>query len=527
MIVSPVSSSTTVSLRTKLILAVAVPAFALVVAAGAQAWVTAYVKERVHLARTESVVFAGLAYDLKANVLQVQQFLSDVSATRAQDGLDSGFAEAERAATEFRSGLARFETMFKNENDTRQLAAIASLRAAFDAYLTAGVAMARAYVEKGPGGGNALMPAFDQAAARLVEPLEAFRRGQTDELEHVMMGIETSTSLLRTISVIAAAVVLLGSVVALIAMLRSIVRPVRAVTEQLAAGATQTAEVAAQVSSSSQSLAQGATRQAASLQETSASLEEISSMTQRNAEHAREAKVISGLTCAAAQAGANDMAEMRQAMAAIRASGDEISKIVKTIDEVAFQTNILAINAAVEAARAGEAGAGFAVVAEEVRNLAQRSAESARQTSQRIADSVQKSIHGVVVVDRVGASLGDMMEKARKVDSLVAEIAHASHEQMQGIQQLNRAVSEMDVVTQSNAGSAEETAAAAEELSAQAACTQQAVVELGRVVNGSRPAVEASAHAVSSRTPATHSVRTPAHRAHRPAERALSFSETR
>jgi methyl-accepting chemotaxis protein len=527
MIASPNSSRSTVSLRTKLILAVAVPAFALVVAAGAQAWVTAYVKDQVHLARTESVIFAGLAHDLKVNVLQVQQFLSDVSATRAQDGLDSGFAEADRAATEFRSGLARFEVMFKNENDTRQLAAIASLRAAFDTYQTAGVAMARAYVEKGPAGGNALMPAFDQAAARLVEPLENFRRGQTDELERVMLGIESSTSLLRTISAVAAAVVLLGSVVALIAMLRSIVRPVRAVTEQLAAGATQTAEVAAQVSSSSQSLAHGATRQAASLQETSASLEEISSMTQRNAEHAREAKELSGLTCAAAQAGANDMAEMRQAMAAIRASGDEISKIVKTIDEVAFQTNILAINAAVEAARAGEAGAGFAVVADEVRSLAQRSAESARQTSQRIADSVQKSIHGVVVVDRVGASLGDMVEKARKVDSLVAEIAHASHEQMQGIQQLNRAVSEMDVVTQSNAGSAEETAAAAEELSAQAACTQQAVVELGRVVNGSRPAAETSTHPVLTRNPANGSGRTAEPRTSRPTERALSFSETR
>lgn len=198
----------------------------------------------------------------------------DVSATRAQDGLDSGFAEADRAATEFRSGLARFEVMFKNENDTRQLAAIASLRAAFDTYQTAGVAMARAYVEKGPAGGNALMPAFDQAAARLVEPLENFRRGQTDELERVMLGIESSTSLLRTISAVAAAVVLLGSVVALIAMLRSIACPtVRAVTEQLAAGATQTAEVAAQVSSSSQCLVHGGvTRQAASLQETSASL---------------------------------------------------------------------------------------------------------------------------------------------------------------------------------------------------------------------------------------------------------------
>jgi len=287
---------------------------------------------------------------------------------------------------------------------------------------------------------------------------------------------------------------------------RSIVRPIEVVADGLTAGAEQTAAAAAQVSTSSQSLAEGASEQAASLEETSASLEEMASMTKRNAEGATQAKELSNQTRAAADTGATDMTEMKQAMDAIKSSGDGISKIIKTIDEIAFQTNILALNAAVEAARAGEAGAGFAVVAEEVRNLAQRSAQSAKETAARIEDSVKKSDHGVRISDKVAKSLGEIVEKARKMDALVAGIATASHEQTQGIGQVNTAVSQMDKVTQANAGNAEETAAAAEELSAQAALTQGAVTELRQLIGGSRSLVSSperivSAPAMSFRSP--------------------------
>ncbi|MFO1450820.1 MAG: methyl-accepting chemotaxis protein [Opitutaceae bacterium] len=474
------------SLRAKLIIALVVPISAIVITAVAQVIFTSRIQEKARRTKEESVVFAEVAQNLKVNVLQIQEFLSDVAATRGQDGLDSGFAEAEKAAGEFRKGISRFEAMYQSEGDSAGLQAVSKLRADFESYYAAGVSTAQTYVKGGPASGNPLMPAFDEASLRLRQPLDSFVRSQVDELDQAMVSIEESTTRLRNLSLIAAVVVTLVSVLVVAAILRSLIEPMRQVTDRLTAGAGQTASISTQVSASSQSLAEGATRQAASLEETSASLEEISSMTQRNADHAGQAKGISAKACEAANAGVADMAEMRKAMQAIKDSGGEISKIIQTIDEVAFQTNILAINAAVEAARAGGAGAGFAVVADEVRGLAQRSAECARATAERIADSVKKSDHGVRVVERVGASLTDLVTKSRQVDALVAEIATASHEQTQGISQLNRAVSEMDKVTQRNAASAEETAAAAEELSAQAVVTQQAVDDLSRLMHGRR-----------------------------------------
>ncbi len=259
------------------------------------------------------------------------------------------------------------------------------------------------------------------------------------------------------------------------------------ITEQLSLGADQTASAAGQVSTSSQQLAEGASEQAASLEETSASLEEISSMTKRNAESASQAKNLSNETRQAAESGASSMAEMKQAMDAIKESSASIAKIVKTIDEIAFQTNILALNAAVEAARAGEAGAGFAVVADEVRSLAQRSAQSAKETAEKIEDSVTRSEHGVRISAKVAESFEEIVAKARGVDELVAEIATGSNEQSQGIGQVATAVSQMDKVTQSNAASAEESASASEELTAQAETMRESVRSLEALVGGSAP----------------------------------------
>ncbi|HVY68517.1 MAG TPA: methyl-accepting chemotaxis protein, partial [Verrucomicrobiae bacterium] len=262
-------------------------------------------------------------------------------------------------------------------------------------------------------------------------------------------------------------------------------RVLKQVATTLDEGAQQVTVSSSQVSTASQVLAEGASEQAAALEESSASLEEMTSMIKRNADSAQSAKDLTTETRGVADAASGEMEQMVSSMAAIKASSDDIAKIVKNIDEIAFQTNILALNAAVEAARAGEAGAGFAVVADEVRSLAQRSASAAKETADKIEEAIRKTAQGVEVSGRVAGSLKQIIDKTRSVDDLVGEIAGASREQSQGIQQINQAIGQMDRVTQANAASAEESASASKELSAQARTEEDAVNELLALVGGS------------------------------------------
>lgn len=278
-------------------------------------------------------------------------------------------------------------------------------------------------------------------------------------------------------------------------VIRSIAGPLKRTIDGLTAASQQTTSAAAQVSGSSQALAQGASEQAASLEETAASLEEISSMTKRNTESAANAKTLAGEARQAADASTADVAQMTSAMNDIKASSHEIAQIVKTIDEIAFQTNILALNAAVEAARAGEAGAGFAVVAEEVRALAQRSATAAKETAAKIESAITKSDRGVEFTGTVAKGLHHIAEKIREADQLVAGIATASREQEQGIAEVNKAIGQMDQITQANAASAEESAAAAEELNAQALTLDESVAALRHLVDRRKESAPAATEA--------------------------------
>ena len=277
---------------------------------------------------------------------------------------------------------------------------------------------------------------------------------------------------------------ILGALIAFF-LTRSITKPVSRIIEGLSNGAEQVASASSQVTSASGSLAEGASEQAAGIEETSSSIEEMSAMTKQNAENANQANTLMTETTRVVDDANRAMSELTESMKEMTAASEETAKIIKTIDEIAFQTNLLALNAAVEAARAGEAGAGFAVVSDEVRNLALRAADAAKNTANLIEGTVKKIKNGSDIVTKTNEAFVKVATGAKKVGELVGEISAASQEQSQGVEQINKAVIEMDQVVQKNAASAEESASASEELNAQAEQMREYVKELLAVVEGS------------------------------------------
>ena len=275
---------------------------------------------------------------------------------------------------------------------------------------------------------------------------------------------------------------MLAIVIVAVLLVRAIHRTLVTVVSELSSGAHEVAGAAFQVSSSSQSLAQGSSEQAASLEETSASTAEINSMARRNSENTRVAADLMAQSQEKFVQTNQSLDESVVAMDEINTQSGKISKIIKVIDEIAFQTNILALNAAVEAARAGESGMGFAVVADEVRNLAQRSAQAAKDTGALIEESIAKSNVGKHKVDQVATAIRAVTEKAATVKITLDEVNLGSQDQANGIQQIGKAIIQMEKVTQSIAANSEESAAAAEQLNAQSEALKKIARRLAAMV---------------------------------------------
>ncbi len=451
--------------------------------------------QRVSLARLETA--NALAHD----IAELRYWLTDLALSwqnESEEHVDAARAIAEQ----------HLETLESTDPEL-----VTDLRSAIDEFVSGMLPAVDAYIEENRVLGNSIVSEGRTRAAAILERVGGLLTAASTDSSNAGRTVAEGNTYIRNASFVVLAVSIQIGVVLALWFARSITRPIRVMVAQLkdlnlskrldtsrndelgdmarsfnsfvhtlqatiAEIDASTEEIdngSTQVSEASQGLAQGASDQAASLQEISSSLEEMSSMTQQNVENAKQAAGLSEESQKSANKGRQEMTMMSEAMDEIKKSAAEISKIIKVIDEIAFQTNLLALNAAVEAARAGEAGKGFAVVAEEVRNLAQRSAEAAKNTASMIEDSTQRADNGVSIAQRVGEALEEIVTSTHKVNTLLGEIASASQEQADGIGQINTGVSDLDQITQQNAGNAEELASASEETSSQ-------VVEMRRLI---------------------------------------------
>jgi methyl-accepting chemotaxis protein len=448
------------------------------------------VRENANHVKDESLPFTVLADNIALNVVQVQQWLTDVSATHDR----GGFSEADEAAGHVREGLTEFREMFRQENDLKALREIEEIEADFERFYSSGREMAEAYMKDGIEAGNVKMKSFDSISEELTEEVTRLRESQLREADEMSAELLASVATVNKVLVAMTVAAIALSIILVALLAGSIITPVRKlmkVAEKMADGyldveikkggkdeisqlmnsmrnmagrlrdvvaninivADNVANGSLEMSASSQELSQGAAEQASATEEASASMEEMSSNIRQNADNASETEKIARKASEDARGGGEAVEKAVDAMKQIAAK-------ISIIDEIARQTNLLALNAAIEAARAGEHGKGFAVVAAEVRKLAERSQEAAAEISEISSTSVE-------VAEQAGVMLQSLVPEIQKTSDLIQEISAASSEMNSGATQINRAIQQLDQTTQQTASSSENVASSSEELSSQ------------------------------------------------------------
>jgi len=457
-------------------------------------WVGRSLEERLVHTNDHTVKQLGLALQIETELERLyatQPALIQAAYMNDKSLIEGRKLAAAEAISEVNGSLNAFRAEATSDADRQ---ALADLAADLDSWTRANDEVTRLVAA-----GNTADAA--KAALKNGDTNKEKSRAATDEIvgreqEELQADLETVKARTGSVRNMVFAGVLIALAVAGLAVtsMLSANRTLWRQSQELREGTEHVVAAAGQVATSAQGLSQASTHQAASLQQTSASMEEMASMTRKNAENAIQAAELATDVATQVRNANNALSDMVASMTAIRESSNKVAKIIKVIDEIAFQTNILALNAAVEAARAGEAGMGFAVVAGEVRNLAQRSAQAAKDTASLLEESIARSQEGAGRVEEVALAIASITENVARVKGMVEEVRQASGQQAQGIDQVTQAIAQMESVTQTTAATAEESAAASEELNAQAEQSMAVVRRLERLVNSkaaSAPAARA------------------------------------
>ncbi len=474
--------------------------------------------ESVSLVRDESLAFAMTARDMERSVIQVQQFLSDVSATRAQDGLDDGFKEAEKNRLGFAEGVERFRRMYTAENDQQALRALQSIERSFDTYFRMGVDMAHAYVEGGPSSGNRRMGEFDKASTALQNELTPFIKTQVDEANHAINDADALSRRVRNIA-LALVTVMLATAFAFGWMLvNSITRPLQqmqqsidgvgngdltvsipiqardelgemavhlnktlqglraslreviSVANEVAQHAGELAATTGQLTRSTEDQSDAATRMAASVEQITTSIGQVAANAEETHHLSEQALELVGHGGKIVQSAAAEMARISESVVnsatrinSLSERSTEISGFVGVIKEIADQTNLLALNAAIEAARAGETGRGFAVVADEVRKLAERTAVATSEIGKLIDAIRSETAEAVGSMEASSVQAGRGVTFANEADQVFGRISDSTSQATEHVRDIAEAVREQNTTGQDVARNVERIAQMTEE----------------------------------------------------------------
>ncbi|MBF0364020.1 MAG: hypothetical protein HQK50_00525 [Oligoflexia bacterium] len=405
---------------------------------------------------------------MKLATIQVQQFLTDIAATKAQDGLDSGFNEAESFAKIFRE---ESKTLKKISKDERILKFQEEIDQSFEEFYSMGKEMANAYITSTTKEGNLFMKKFDPSTVKITNLLEQQMQAVSNQSKDDFADI---TNQIKNAIVIILPIAVLGSIFALFGIF-AINTMIKKLTSTLYDSSAQIGKGVNKIAEGNKNLLLRTESQASSLEETSATLEQITSTLKQTTDNTRNAKAIASKATLSVQDGLSAFKDSLLAIAAISESSKKIAEIVELVESISFQTNILAINAAIEAAKAGEQGKGFAVVAIEVRDLAQRSAEATKEIRTLIKISSDRVENGSKIVRQNSENLHAISTDINSVAGIISEISSAMNEQHTAIEQINLAMTDLDSTTQQNGSFVKEIATESEHLENTSLATKESI----------------------------------------------------